>query len=97
LAFGGKLIADGGSGTFFSRSRVVKRLAIDRDESNRNPARPGPICKKSKKKRGGQLGHPKPQRPLLPTDECDGRLRRRAATASGLGTSEDQTARDRVL
>jgi transposase len=26
---------------------------------------------KSKKKRGGQPGHPKHERPLLPTDQCD--------------------------
>jgi len=34
-------------------------------------AKPMPARSKSKKKRGGQPGHPKHQRPLLPTDECD--------------------------
>jgi transposase len=34
-------------------------------------AKPVPARPKSKKKRGGQPGHPKHERPLLPTDECD--------------------------
>jgi hypothetical protein len=34
-------------------------------------ARPQPPKRKSKKKRGGQPGHEKHQRPLIPTDECD--------------------------
>ena len=34
-------------------------------------AKPMPTRSKSKKKRGGQLGHPKHERPLLPTDRCD--------------------------
>jgi transposase len=34
-------------------------------------ARPQPPKRKSKKKRGGQLGHDKHERPLIPTDQCD--------------------------
>jgi len=34
-------------------------------------AKPAPRKPKSKKKRGGQPGHPKHQRPLIPTDACD--------------------------
>jgi transposase len=34
-------------------------------------AKPAPPRSKSKKKRGGQPGHAKHERPLLPTDECD--------------------------
>ena len=33
--------------------------------------RPQPPRHKSKKKRGGQPGHEKHERPLIPTDECD--------------------------
>src|SRR4030066_17720 len=32
--------------------------------------RPQPPKRKSKKKRGGQSGHPKHERPLIPTEEC---------------------------
>jgi transposase len=34
-------------------------------------ARPQPPKRKSKKRRGGQPGHPKQERPLLPTEQCD--------------------------
>ena len=34
-------------------------------------AQPPPQKRKSKKKRGGQPGHEKHERPLIPTDECD--------------------------
>jgi transposase len=34
-------------------------------------ARPQPPKRKSKKKRGGQPGHDKHERPLIPTDQCD--------------------------
>ena len=34
-------------------------------------ARPQPLKRKSKKKRGGQPGHEKHERPLIPTDQCD--------------------------
>ena len=34
-------------------------------------ARPQPPQRKSKKKRGGQPGHEKHERPLIPTDQCD--------------------------
>jgi transposase len=34
-------------------------------------AKPPSRKRKSKKKRGGQPGHPKHERPLVPTDECD--------------------------
>jgi len=34
-------------------------------------ARPQPPRRKSKKNRGGQLGHEKHERPLIPTEECD--------------------------
>jgi transposase len=34
-------------------------------------ARPQPPGRKSKKKRGGQAGHTKHERPLIPADECD--------------------------
>src|ERR1035438_7126670 len=34
-------------------------------------ARPQPPKRKSKRKRGGQPGHEKHERPLIPTDQCD--------------------------
>src|ERR1700694_3055922 len=34
-------------------------------------AKPPGAKPKSKKKRGGQLGHAKHERPLLPTEQCD--------------------------
>ena len=34
-------------------------------------AKPRPKKRKSKKRRGGQPGHPKHQRPLIPTEDCD--------------------------
>ena len=34
-------------------------------------ARPQPPKHRSKKKRGGQPGHEKHERPLIPTDQCD--------------------------
>jgi len=41
--------------------------------STRHPhARPQPPKRKSKKKRGGQPGHEKHERALIPTDQCDG-------------------------
>ena len=40
--------------------------------SSQHPhARPQPTKRKSKKKRGGQPGHEKHERPLIPTDQCD--------------------------
>jgi transposase len=40
--------------------------------SSQHPhARPQPPRRKSKKKRGGQPGHEKHQRPLIPTEDCD--------------------------
>jgi hypothetical protein len=40
--------------------------------STRHPhARPEQSKRKSKKKRGGQRGHKKHERPLIPTDQCD--------------------------
>ncbi|MBU4400827.1 MAG: IS66 family transposase zinc-finger binding domain-containing protein [Planctomycetes bacterium] len=40
--------------------------------STRHPhAKPAPPNRKSKKKRGGQPGHTKHERPLIPTDQCD--------------------------
>jgi transposase len=40
--------------------------------SSQHPhARPQPPERKSKKKRGGQLGHDKHERPLIPTEDCD--------------------------
>ncbi len=35
-------------------------------------ARPQPPKRQSKKKRGGQPGHQKHERPWIPADECDG-------------------------
>ena len=35
-------------------------------------AKPASRKRKSKKKRGGQPGHPKHERPLVPTEDCDG-------------------------
>ena len=34
-------------------------------------AKPAPTRPRSRKKRGGQPGHPKHARPLVPTDDCD--------------------------
>lgn len=40
--------------------------------SSQHPhARPQPLKRKSKKKRGGQPGHEKHERPLIPTEDCD--------------------------
>jgi len=40
--------------------------------SSQHPhAKPQPPKRKSKKKRGGQPGHEKHERPLIPTDECN--------------------------
>jgi transposase len=40
--------------------------------SSQHPhAKPAPKKRKSKRKRGGQPGHPKRERPLLPTEQCD--------------------------
>jgi transposase len=46
------------------------------------PARPG-----SKRKRGGQFGHPKRTRPLVPTAECDRVVHHRPAVCSGCGVN----------
>jgi transposase len=43
-----------------------------RPPSTQHPhSRPQPPKRKSKKKRGGQPGHEKHERPLIPTNECD--------------------------
>src|SRR3990172_7518632 len=53
------------------------RLGLNPQNSSLPPstqhphARPQPPKRKSKKKRGGQPGHEKHQRPLIPTEECD--------------------------
>jgi len=40
--------------------------------SSQHPhAKPKPPTGKRKKKRGGQPGHPKHERPLIPTDRCN--------------------------
>ena len=40
--------------------------------SSQHPhAKPERNKQKSKKKRGGQVGHPKHERPLIPTEDCD--------------------------
>src|SRR5450432_1825728 len=58
--------------------------------SNQHPhAKPAPPKPKSKKKRGGQPGHAKHERPLLPTDQCDevlcGGLVARSILCAGVG------------
>jgi len=48
--------------------------------------RPQPPRHKSKKKRGGQHGHKKHERPLIPTDECDDVHRLRPTECRRCGT-----------
>jgi transposase len=67
-------------------------------------ARPQPPTRNSKRKRGGQPGHKKHERPLIPTEECDdvqplkpsadavGRSSR-AATGSRCGTRSGKCPR----
>ena len=57
-------------------------------------AKPVPRQSKSKKKRGGQPGHAKHERPLLPSDQCDEvhrlmptQCRRRGTKLAGCGTA----------
>ncbi len=64
--------------TLFDRiARLEARLGMNPQNSSLPPstqhphARPQPPKRKSKKKRGGQPGHEKHERPLIPTDECD--------------------------
>ena len=61
--------------------RDLKRQLADRHSTPQNSslppstqhphAKPTPIRPRSRKKRGGQPGHAKHARPLLPTDDCD--------------------------
>jgi transposase len=48
-------------------------------------ARPQPSKRKSKKRRGGQPGHEKHERPLIPTDQCDDVQRLRPAECRRCG------------
>lgn len=57
---------------------LERRLGMNSGNSSMPPSSDGPEQQpgksqkpKSKRKRGGQFGHPKRTRPLIPTDECD--------------------------
>ena len=84
--------------------KLEARLGMNPQNSSLPPstqhphARPQPPKRKSKKKRGGQPGHEKHERPLIPTEQCDDvqtaqadrvpplwREARRAATRSRCG------------
>lgn len=58
-------------------ARLEARLGMNPQNSSLPPstqhphARPQPPKRKSKKKRGGQPGHEKHERPLIPSDQCD--------------------------
>jgi len=55
--------------------------------SSQHPhARPQPPRRKSKKKRGGQPGHEKHERPLIPSDQCDDVLPLRPTECRRCGT-----------
>jgi transposase len=69
--------------------------------SSQHPhARPQPGKRKSKKKRGGQPGHEKHERPLIPTDQCDDVQRLRPAECrrcgAKLGGSDAEPLRHQV-
>jgi transposase len=77
------------------RSRVEeleRRLGRNSGNSSLPPSSDGPgqqpmrtTKPKSKRKRGGQLGHPKRTRPLIPTEECDRVVHHRPAACSDCG------------
>ena len=60
---------------------LASRLGMDSSNSSMPPSSDGPgsasgstdeaMSSKAKKKSGGQPGHPRHERPLTPTDECD--------------------------
>jgi transposase len=58
-------------------AELESRLGLNPQNSSLPPSSQHPHAKppsqkrKSKKKRGGQPGHPKHERPLIPTDQCD--------------------------
>jgi hypothetical protein len=59
-------------------------------------AKPPATQRKSKKKRGGQRGHKKHERPLLPTEECDAAAKSSpAAIVSRCGTKCGNCLRSR--
>jgi transposase len=57
--------------------KLEARLSLNPQNSSLPPStqhphnRPQPQRRKSKRRRGGQPGHPKHDRPLIPTDDCD--------------------------
>jgi transposase len=59
-------------------AELKARLSKDSPNSSRPPssahphAKPTPPTPKSKKRRGGQPGHPKAERALIPADQCQG-------------------------
>ena len=53
------------------RGRKTPRNSSLPPSSQHPHARPQPPKRKPKKKRGGQPGHEKHERPLIPTDQCD--------------------------
>ncbi len=58
-------------------AKLEARLGLNPQNSSLPPstqhphAKPAPPNRKSKKKRGGQPGHTKHERPLIPTDQCN--------------------------
>lgn len=77
------------------RSRVEeleRRLGMNSGNSSLPPSSDGPGQQpvvtpkpKSKRNRGGQFGHPKRTRPLIPTEECDRVVHHRPAACSDCG------------
>ena len=58
-------------------------------------ARPQPPRRKSKKKRGGQPGHEKHERPLIPTEQCDDGIRSNRPNAGAAARSSRAATRSR--
>lgn len=75
------------------RLEKLERLrGMNSGNSSRPPSTDGPGATlpknkvKSSKKRGGQAGHVKRVRPLIPTDQCDSLKHDKSATCSDCGT-----------
>ena len=76
---------------------LAARLGMDSSNSSMPPSSDGPSSSsgstgdekssKAKKKSGAQPGHPRHERPLIPTDECDDVHIIRPKTCNGCGTS----------
>jgi len=82
---------------------LARRLGMDSSNSSMPPAsdRPGSEtvsesgkAAKTKRASGGQKGHPRHERTLVPTDECDDVITVRPTVCDGCGTSLDDVPDD---